>query len=95
MRGTVFGKWLAKRGGGVDLEFDELADAVQAIAEHEAGAVDRAEQVRDHREAAALHSREGERGSAGGVDAALNLGDFQAGVDLGIDSDELAMSLKI
>ena len=72
-----------------------MPDAFEAVAEHEAGAVDRAEQVRHHREAAALHAREEQRGAAGGADAALNLGDFEPGIDFGLDANELLAALEI
>ena len=48
----------------------------------------------DHRKAAALHAREQQRRPAGRVDAALDLGRFQPGVDLGVDPHELAVALE-
>ena len=51
--------------------------------------------LRDHREAAALHVGEEQRGAAGGIDAALDLGDFELGVDFGVDAHELFVALEI
>ena len=72
-----------------------MPHALQAVAEHEAGAVHRAEQVADHREAATLDAREEQRGAAGGADAALDFGDFEAGIDFGFDANELSAALQI
>ena len=49
----------------------------------------RAEQVAHHREAAALDAREQKSRPAGRTDAAMNLGRFEPGIDLGIDPHEL------
>ncbi len=84
---------MTEAGGGIDFEFHEAADAFQAVLEHEAGTVDRAEEVRDHRKAAVFDAREEDRGPAGGADAAMDFGDFEAGIDFGFDADELLVSL--
>jgi hypothetical protein len=86
---------VAEAGGWVDLQVDEFSDSFQAVAEHEASAVDGAEEVRDHGEAAALHAREEQRRAAAGVDTALDLGDFEMGVDFSVDANELLAALEI
>ena len=86
---------MAEAGRWIDLQFDEFADAIEAVAEHEAGAVDRPEKVRDHRKAASLHAREEQGGSAGGIDAALDFGDFEMGIDFGFDANELFAALEV
>src|SRR4051812_42921816 len=86
---------MAETSRWVDFQFDKLPHAVEAIAKHEAGAVNGAEEVRDHWETASFHFCEEQRGASGGVNAALDFGDFQMGVDFGVDPDELIVALKI
>jgi hypothetical protein len=86
---------MAKGRAWIDLEFDEPPDALEAVAKHEPGAIDRAEQVRDHWEAATLHAREQQGGSASSVDSALDFGNFEMGINFGFDANELFGALKI
>ena len=86
---------MPERDRGIELELHQLLDALEAVAEQEPGPLDRAEQVAEHREAAAADAREEQRRPAGGIDAPLNLGDFEPRVDLGIDPHQLAMPLEI
>ena len=72
-----------------------MPHALERVAKHEPSAFDRAEQVATHRETAALNTREQQRRAAGGVNATLDLGDFEPGIDFGIDSHEVAMALEI
>ena len=79
----------------IDLQLDQLPDRVERVAEQEPRPLERAEQVADHREAAALDPREVERRPAGLVDPALDLGRLQVRVDLGVDADQLAVPLEV
>ena len=67
----------------------------EGVAEQEARALEGAEEVADHREGAALDAGEVERGAARLVDAPLNLGHFEVGIDFRLDADELAGALQI
>ena len=82
-------------GRRIELQLDQSPHALQAVAEHEPGPLHRAEQVAHHRKAAALHAREQQGRPAGGTHAAMNLGHFQPGVDLGIDAHQLPVPLEI
>jgi hypothetical protein len=86
---------MAEAGRWVDLQFDKFPHTLQAVAEYEASAVDRPEKIRDHRKATTLYSREQQCGSTGGINAALNFGNFETGIDFGFDANEFAISLKI
>ena len=92
-RGSATG--CSQNAAGIDLQLDQLPDGVERVAEQEPGPLERAEQVADHREAAALDAREQNGRPAGLVDAALDLGRFQVGVDLRVDADELPGPLQV
>src|SRR5262249_40917691 len=79
----------------IDLEFDEVADRGEGVAEEEASALEGAEQVADHREAATLDAGEVEGGAAGPVDATVDGRGFEIRIDLLLDADELTGSLQV
>jgi hypothetical protein len=86
---------IARERHGVDLEFDKMPHSGERVAKEEPRAVQGAEQVRHHRETASLGAREQQRRSPGEVHAALDLGHFQAGVDLVVDHHELTGGAKV
>ena len=67
----------------IELEPHELLDALEAIAEQEPGPLDRAEEIAEHREAAAADAREEERRPARRTHAPLDLRHFEPRVDFG------------
>ena len=84
-------------GGGhrVVLQARERLHGLEGIAEHEARALERAEEVRHGREARSLHVLEEERRAAGGVDAPVDSGHLQVRVHLLADADEMAVALEV
>ena len=90
------GTWRYRQGwleglGRLDLQLDQLSDGVERVAKQEAGAVEGAEQVGQHREGGALDLAEQEGGTAGLVNPALDGGDFEIRVDRLADLDKLAV----
>jgi hypothetical protein len=73
---------VAQRARGVGLELHQGLRALHAVAEEEERALARAEQVRDRRERRAFHPLVVQRRTARVVDAAVDLGHFEMGVDL-------------
>src|SRR5262249_39103362 len=71
------------------------ADRVEGVAEEVAGPGQGAEQVAQHREAAALEAREVNRRAVRLVDAPLDLGRFEVRVDLDVEPDELAGAFQV
>ena len=77
-------------------ELDEPPDQTQRpLAECHLGAARRAEQVGDEPEIRALDVGEEERRSAGGDDAAMDLGDFEMGSTGGLDRDESFVAAEL
>src|SRR5262249_14928048 len=68
---------------------DEAVGGGEGVAEEEAGALQGAEQVADHREGATPHPGEVEGRPPRLVDPAGDRGHLQAGVDLLLDADQL------
>src|SRR5688572_5797305 len=66
--------------GGIDLEFDQMLHGPEHVAKEEARTLERAEEVRRHREAATPDAREEERRAARLVNSALDLRRFQVWV---------------
>src|SRR5262249_24521391 len=79
----------------IDLQFDEMPDGFEAIAEQEARALEGAEEIADHRKAAALDAREEQCGTLGLVDAALDLGRLEMRIDFVGDAEELPRAFEI
>ena len=80
---------------GVDLQFDESANAFDGIAKQEPRPFNRPEEVAHHRELAAFDPRKIDRRAACLVDAALDLGRFQAGIDFDVQPNELPGPFQI
>ena len=79
----------------IDLQLDQLPHGVERVAEEKARALEGAEQVADHRKAAALDAGEEQRRPARLVDAPLDLGRFEVRIDLVVDAHELAGPFEI
>ena len=90
-RGEV-GEGSAQGLGGIGPEADHALHRLQGLAEHELGALGRAEQVADRGERAALHALEQQGGPAGLEHAAVHLGDLQVRVELVGDPNEVAVA---
>src|SRR5216683_3921469 len=73
----------------VDLEFDQVADGAEGVAEEVARALHRAEEIADHRKAATLDALEVKRRPARLVNTPVDGGGFQVRVDLLLDAHEL------
>src|SRR6185369_2396970 len=87
--------WISPETGRVDLQFNEVANDVDAIAEKVASARERAEEIADHRKPATFWSGKKYGRTAGSIDAALDFGHFQPWIDFGVDADELTGRLEI
>lgn len=73
----------------VGLQSDQAFDRRKRVAKQKSRALDRAEEVAHRGKAAPFEAGEINRRPAGLVDAALNLGRFQTGIDLGFQADQL------
>ena len=73
---------------------EALDEGQRAVAECLRRPRRRAEQVRDQRKRRALDAREQERGPARRDHAAVDLGDFETGIDRGIDDHQVAVALE-
>src|SRR6266545_4841506 len=82
-------------GRRIDLQLDEAAHGIEGIAEKVARPFEGAEQVAYHRKAAALDAGEENGGALRLVDAPLDLGGLQVGVDLDVEAHEPAGSLQV
>ena len=91
-RGSARG---SSRSSRVDLQLDQVADGSERVAEQEAGPLQRAEQVADHRKGTALDPRKIQGRPARLVHFAVNQGHLQAGIDLDIDPPQLPGSLQV
>src|SRR5947208_2219098 len=79
----------------VNLEFDQALHGSKAIAKKKARALQRAEQVAEHRERAALYAFKQHCWPTRSVDAAVNCRRFQAWINLNSDARELAGALQV
>jgi hypothetical protein len=79
----------------VVLQFDQPLDPLQRVAEEEAGAVQRAEQVGDRGEPRAAHPGEEQRRPARLEDAQVDGGHLQVRVDLVVDAQQVAVALEV
>ena len=81
--------------GRIDLQLDQMPHGRQRVAEQKARALERAEQVADHRKGAALDAREEQGRAAGLVDAPLDLGHLQVRIDLLLDAHQLPGAFQV
>ena len=79
----------------IDLEVDQSPHSIERIAKDEASPLDGAKQVADHGEGAAFDPGKVDCGAAGLIDAALNFGRVEAGVDFGVDPYQLPRGSQI
>jgi hypothetical protein len=81
--------------GRVDLELYKVSNCIEHVAEKKTRALQRAKEVTDHGEAATLDARVIDGRPLGLIDAALDLGSFEVGVDFLLDAHELTGALQI
>src|SRR5262249_10915902 len=79
----------------IDLQLHQVADSREPVAEEEARALHRADQVANHRKAPVLDAGKVESGAANLIDAAVHLGRFQVGVDFLLDAQQLAAGFQV
>ena len=82
-------------GGGIHLEFHEVPDSRQHVAEQETCPFDGPEQVTDQRKATTLDPAVIDGRSARLIDTPLDLGRFEVGIDFRVNAHELTGSLEI
>ena len=81
--------------GWIDLKRDELLQAAQRIAKDVPHPINRAEKVSNHGKRTADNLVEEQSRSARPIHPALNLGDFEIGIDRRVHADELPDRLQI
>lgn len=81
--------------GGVFFELDECFYGAECVAEDEAGAIQRTEQVAGHGELAAADVFEQQSRPAALTDSPMDLGSLEAGVDFAGNSQQLAVFFQI
>ena len=79
----------------INLELDQPAHRLERVAKHEFRPIERAEQVAQNRERRPLDPAKEQGGPARLIDPALDGGDFEIGVDLLVDDDELPVSFQV
>jgi hypothetical protein len=79
----------------INLQLDQAPDRIQGIPKQKPGSFDGTKQVGHHRETATFDTSEQQGGAACLINSPLNLGGFEARIDLGIDPDEMMMPFEI
>jgi hypothetical protein len=79
----------------IHLQLHQPAHALQRVTKHVSRALQGAEQVAAHREAAALHPGEVQRRSPGPEHSTVNLRRLQVGVHLGVDAHQVSGAREI